>query len=139
VPERAIGELVAAIYPALAAGDEATVRELIDPGFVGDIAEGMPLGLGGRREGAEEMIDHGWWAIGRVFRVRAEPQEWVPCADGRLLVRGRYLGRARSTGASLDAEFTHLWSARDGRLTAIRQLTDTALWHAALDYEEDSE
>jgi ketosteroid isomerase-like protein len=139
VPERPIEELVAAMYPALAIGDAATIRELIDPGFVGEIAEGMPLGLGGLREGADEMLERGWWAIGRVFRVRAEPREWIPCADGRLLVRGRYLGSARSTGAALDAEFTHVWSAREGRLTRICQLTDTALWHAALDYEEDSE
>lgn len=125
--------LVRRAYPALVAGDEATLLELLDPAFVGRLAEGMPEGLGGLREGAEAMIREGWWAVGRAFAVRAEPQEWIPCADGRLLVLGRYRGRHRGTGGAVDAGFAHLWSARDGRLVELVQLTDTARWAAAVE------
>jgi 2-(1,2-epoxy-1,2-dihydrophenyl)acetyl-CoA isomerase len=107
--------------------------ELLDPAFEGHLAEGMPLGLGGRRAGAETMRRHGWWAVGRVFAVHAEPEEWIACADGRLLVLGRYRGHVRSTGRPLDAAFVHLWTAREGRLLGVWQLTDTALWTAALE------
>jgi 2-(1,2-epoxy-1,2-dihydrophenyl)acetyl-CoA isomerase len=72
-------------------------------------------------------------AVGRVFAVHAEPEEWIACADGRLLVLGRYRGHVRSTGRPLDAAFVHLWTAREGRLLGVWQLTDTALWTAALE------
>jgi 2-(1,2-epoxy-1,2-dihydrophenyl)acetyl-CoA isomerase len=70
----------------------------------------------------------GWWAIGRAFDLRVEPAEWIDCVDGRLLVIGRYVGCARASGAPIDAAFAHLWTARDGRLTQLWQLTDSALW-----------
>jgi len=128
-----IEDLVRRAYPALAAGDAPALLALLDPAFEGHLAEGMPLGIGGRHAGAETMRRDGWWAIGRAFAVRAEPQQWIACDDGRLLVLGRYRGRARSTGRPLDAAFAHLWTERDGRLTGVWQLTDTALWASALD------
>jgi 2-(1,2-epoxy-1,2-dihydrophenyl)acetyl-CoA isomerase len=120
--------LVERVYAALAAGDRDALLAVLDPELDAHLADGMPDGLGGPRRGAEAMIDTGWWAIGRAYAVLAEPEEWIACADGRLLVRGRYRGRARDTGHVIDAAFDHLWTARDGRLTALRQLTDTARW-----------
>ena len=128
-----IEELVRRLYAALAAGDRDEVLAVLDPEFEGRLAEGMPLGLGGIRGGARAMQADGWWAIGRAFAVLAEPEEWIPCADGRLLVVGRYRGAARSTGRAVDAGFAHLWAAADGRLTSISQYTDTAVWAASLE------
>ena len=127
-----IAELVRRLYVALAAGDAEALDELLAPGFQGRLAEGMPLGLGGPKAGAAAMRDEGWWAIGRAFAVTAEPDEWIACVDGRLLVLGRYRGRARSHERSFDAEFAHLWSADNGRLTALQHFTDTARWSDAL-------
>jgi 2-(1,2-epoxy-1,2-dihydrophenyl)acetyl-CoA isomerase len=123
-----IEELVRAAYPALAAGDRDALATLLHPDFEGTFMEGLPFGIGGVHRGAEAAIRHGWWAIGRNFAVRAEPAEWIACADGRMLVLGRYVGRARAADRPLEADFAHLWSARDGQLSAIRQLTDSALW-----------
>jgi 2-(1,2-epoxy-1,2-dihydrophenyl)acetyl-CoA isomerase len=93
----------------------------------------MPLGLGGRRQGPEAMIRETWWPIGRAYTLRVEPEEWIPCGDGRLLVLGHYRGRARDSGRHVDAAFVHLWTARDGRVVALWHLTDTALWADALE------
>ena len=124
--------LVGRLYQALAAGDAGTVDELLAPDFDGHFADGMPLGIGGHKVGAVAARDQVWWAIGRAFSVRIEPEEWIECADGRLLVIGRYIGRARSTAQPFEAAFAHLWSARDGRLTSVHQFTDSASWNAAL-------
>jgi len=123
-----ITALVQAAYAALASGDREGLLALLDEDFEGELAAGMPHGLGGRRRGAERAVDEGWWAIGRHFAVRAVPEEWIPCADGRLLVVGTYRGRERASGHVVEAAFTHLWSARDGRLTSVRQVTDTVRW-----------
>lgn len=128
-----ITDLVSALYPALATGDRAALARLVDPDFEGTVTEGLPLGIGGVHRGRDDMIENGWWAIGRAFKVRVEPQAWIPCSDGRLLVVGRYVGRARESGEPLDAAFVHLWSAETGRLTAVWQLTDSALFVRALE------
>ena len=127
-----IEELVRAVYRVLAGGDGDAVAELLHPDFEGTFTEGLPFGIGGVHHGAEATIRDGWWAIGRAFAIRAEPAEWIECADGRLLVVGRYVGCARATGLPVDSAFAHLWTARDGRLTGIRQVTDSALWVQAL-------
>jgi ketosteroid isomerase-like protein len=128
-----VQEVVRRVYTALAAGDATALGELLDPGFVAEVSEGMPLGMGGHRQGPEAMIRDTWWPIGRAYAIRVEPAEWITCEDGRLLVLGRYRGRARASGRSVDAAFAHLWTARDGRVVALRQLTDTALWADALE------
>jgi ketosteroid isomerase-like protein len=128
---REIEDLVRSLYGALEAGDGAAIEELLAPEFEGGFADGMPLGLGGRRSGAVAMRDQGWWAIGRSFAARAEPQEWIRCEDGRLLVLGRYSGHGRRGGGVLDAAFAHLWSASGGRLSALVHFTDTARWQQA--------
>jgi ketosteroid isomerase-like protein len=131
--EELVSSLVTRLYAALAAGDAAALDELLAPDFDGLLAEGLPLGIGGRHRGVESMRERGWWAIGRAFRLRVEPSEWIACADGRLLVLGRYIGSARSTGVPVAARFAHVWTARDGRLSALWQLTDTVQWVAALE------
>lgn len=124
---RSIEELVRAVYAALEAGDAGAIDAALAPDFVGHVADGMPVGAG-RHEGPEEMRRAAWWAIGREFAVLARPQEFVPCTDGRLLVVGRYRGTRRADGRPVDAAFTHLWTARDGRLTELHQVTDTRRW-----------
>ena len=126
-------QLAADLYDALAAGDRARITGLLHPDFVGRTAEGMPLGLGGTYHGPDAMYRDFWAQIGRHFEAaRAEPAEFGELPDGRLLVTGRYRGRARASGRLLDAEFTHLLTFADGRLARLVQLADTAQWAAAL-------
>jgi ketosteroid isomerase-like protein len=124
--------IVSRVYDALALGDADVLTDLLDSDFEAHFADGLPLGIGGHHVGAAAALRGGWWAIGRAYKLRAEPEEWIPTADGRLLVLGVYRGSARATGAVLEAGFAHLWTAADGRLTALRQLTDTARWVDAL-------
>jgi 2-(1,2-epoxy-1,2-dihydrophenyl)acetyl-CoA isomerase len=124
-------ELVDRLYAALARGDRAAVESLLAPHFQAEFTKSLPFGIGGCHLGTE-AIDRGWWAIGRAYSIRAEPDEYVDTADGRLLVLGRYRGSARATGVSVEAAFAHLWSADRERLTGLVQITDGAPWLAAL-------
>jgi 2-(1,2-epoxy-1,2-dihydrophenyl)acetyl-CoA isomerase len=122
-----------ALYRALAAGDRDQLAELISDDFVGHAAEGLPLGMGGEHRGREAMQRNLWWTIGKHFKVEAQPAEFRPLDDGGLLVVGRYRGVARRSGRPLDAEFTHVLAFDSGgRITSLRQLTDTAAWIEAL-------
>jgi ketosteroid isomerase-like protein len=131
--ERTIQELVKQLYAALAKGDREQLLELLAPDFEAEFAAGMPLaGSSGPIRSAEDMIEDAWWPLGRVVRMRVQPADWIPCADGRLLVVGRYKGSVRSTGREFEANLVHLWTACGGRLSHLWHLTDTALWAQAI-------
>lgn len=122
-----------ALYRALAAGDRDRLAELLSDDFVGHAAEGLPLGMGGEHRGREAMQRNLWWKIGKHFAVEAQPDDYRILADGGLLVAGHYRGSARRSGRPLDAEFTHVLAFdAAGRITSLRQLTDTAAWIEAL-------
>ncbi|KUI34234.1 enoyl-CoA hydratase-related protein [Mycobacterium sp. GA-2829] len=123
-----------ALYDALARGDADAIGVLLAPEFVGHAAEGMPLNMGGMHVGPEAMRKNLWWRIGEHFKARAVAEDHQPLADGRLAVIGTYRGSGRRSGAELNAAFVHIISFDDrGRITSLRQLTDTAAWQAALD------
>ncbi|MBN9097449.1 MAG: enoyl-CoA hydratase/isomerase family protein [Pseudonocardia sp.] len=116
------------LYTALATGDGPALDALLAPDFRGVLADGMPFGIGGEHDGPDAMRRNGWGAIGRHFAAHAEPERFLPLADGRLLVTGRYTGTGRHGGTPLDAGFAHLITVTDGRIRALEQYTDTARW-----------
>jgi 2-(1,2-epoxy-1,2-dihydrophenyl)acetyl-CoA isomerase len=128
---RKSAELARTFYAALAAGDRDQLDALLHPEFIGHTAEGMPFGIGGQHDGPATMRRNAWGAIARHFDVRAEPDRFLDLADGRLLVTGRYRGRGKQGGATLDAAFAHLITIDQGRIRALEQYTDTARWHEA--------
>lgn len=123
-----VAALTRRVYPALATGDLSVLTEVLAEDFVGHLSPGFPAPIGGRHQGRQAMIDDGWWALGRRFRVRAEPEEWCRADDARMVVVGRYRGRHRDADVPIDAAFAHVWTAQDGRLRTLRQITDTAAW-----------
>jgi len=124
-------DLAKVLYVALAGGDRDQLDALLHPEFCGRTPEGMPFGIGGHHRGPAAMLRNAWGAMARHFEVRAEPDRFLDLADGRLLVTGRYRGHGKRNGAPLDAAFAHLITIDQGRIRAIEQYTDTALWRVA--------
>lgn len=124
-------DLARALYDALAAGNRDQLDALLHPQFTGRTAEGMPFGIGGDHDSPAAMRRNGWGAIARHFEARAEPEEFLDLADGRLLVKGRYRGRGKQSGAELDAAFAHVIAIDEGRIKSLEQFTDTVRWHDA--------
>jgi 2-(1,2-epoxy-1,2-dihydrophenyl)acetyl-CoA isomerase len=121
-------ELARQLYQALEAGDRQLLRRLLHPQFSGSATEGLPFGLGGSYAGPEAMCRDFWGKIGKNFRAKVEASEFRMLDDGRLLVRGRYVGQGRASGATLDAEFIHLLRFADGQIIGLTQLTDSERW-----------
>lgn len=126
-------DLVRRFYQALARGERAKIEAMLHPDFVGRLAEGMPHGVGGVHRGPAAMLRHGWGGIARRFAARAEPERLLDLSDGGLLVIGRYRGRGRGNGSTLDANFAHLIAFEGERIVALEQFTDTARWQEASD------
>jgi 2-(1,2-epoxy-1,2-dihydrophenyl)acetyl-CoA isomerase len=123
---------VVSLYGALAVGDRGAIESQLTEDFVGRLTSGLPGGIGGVHVGPEAMIRDGWFAIGARWRVRAEPTSFTATDDGRLQVQGAYRGAGRSSGIAFEADFVHLWSFREGRITGLVQVTDSAAFIGAL-------
>lgn len=125
------------LYEAFAAHDAKAMRALLTPGFRGVVTDGMPRGLGGVYEGPEAMFRDCWGPVFKLVDVHPVPLEYLPVADDRMVVLGRYEGTARGTGRPLNAAFAHVLRFADGRVCEIVQITDSARWHDAIGPAED--
>ena len=53
------------------------------------------------------------------------PHEFHDAGD-TVIVETRYTGTYKATGKSLDAQATHVWRLRDGKVVSFQQYVDTA-------------
>lgn len=116
------------LYAALAAGDDSALGEILVASFTGAVTPSMPNDLGGEYASPESMRTDFWWRLGRVWAASAVAEDFHTLDDGRLLVQGRYVGTARSTGAEVDAKFLHILTFVGDRISRLEQLTDSAAW-----------
>jgi ketosteroid isomerase-like protein len=130
---RAVGNVAAVLrsYEAFARGDLDGVVADMDPEIEWHQAQGLPhggvyRGLDEVRRAIFDPLDEEWWDD-----FRAEPEQLLDAGDS-VVVHGRYTGRAKETGNSLDVPFAHVWSFRDGKAVLFRQFLDTAGWIEAL-------
>jgi 2-(1,2-epoxy-1,2-dihydrophenyl)acetyl-CoA isomerase len=130
--ETPTSSLALRLYAALAEGDAAALAELLTADFHGVVTAGLGPGIGGEHHGPDAMREDAWWAIGRRWSARAEPDDFRVLDDGRLLVDGHYRGSGRRSGRPLEARFVHLITVTDGRISRLEQLTDSALFAEAL-------
>ncbi|HEV3468579.1 MAG TPA: nuclear transport factor 2 family protein [Pyrinomonadaceae bacterium] len=54
-----------------------------------------------------------------------EPGEFIAQGD-KVVVTGNYKGRTRAAGRDYDLDWLHLFTVRDGRISAFREYVDTA-------------
>ncbi|WP_433567261.1 enoyl-CoA hydratase-related protein [Nocardia sp. CA-151230] len=125
-------KLANSLYAALRTGDRERLDSLLDPRFEGRTTEGLPFDLGGVYRGADAMRRDFWGRIAKHYSARAVPERYNWLDDGSLVVAGRYTGTARVGDGVLDAEFVHILTFSQGRISGLVQLTDSERWHQAL-------
>ena len=125
-------ELAKKFYRGLGAADPSVLLDVLHPGFRAKVTAGLPHGWGGTYESAREMLERCWARVFASLDIRPIPEEYLPSGPERLVVLGRYVGAGRSTDRKLDAAFAHVLRFRDGRITELIQITDSARWHEAL-------
>lgn len=116
------------LYDAFAARDPQAILDALHEDFVGDVSRGMPLGVGGRHEGPEAMLREVWARVFANYDMAVEAEELLPSGEDRVTAVGRYLGVERESGHKVDAAFAHILTIHDGRIVALKQITDTARW-----------
>jgi uncharacterized protein len=119
-------EFIRSLYAAFGRGDAGTVLGMFDPEIVWLEAENSPYADRNPYVGPQQVAEG---AFGRImsewegFTVTPE----TLLEDGNVVVAmGRYRGTFQATRRPLDAQFVHVWTVRDGRVTRFQQYADTA-------------
>lgn len=55
----------------------------------------------------------------------AKPEMFIE-ADDRVIVKGRYVGRVKQSDVPIEVEFIHIWTVRNGVITEVFSIADTA-------------
>ncbi|HUF77232.1 MAG TPA: nuclear transport factor 2 family protein [Longimicrobiales bacterium] len=119
-------DLRACLYEAFGRGDADTVLGSLAADVDWREAETQPYADGNPYIGPQRV---GEGVFGRIMSdydgFAVNPQRFV--ADGdTVAVAGRYTGTHKASGESLDAQFAHFWTVRDGKVAKFQQYTDTA-------------
>ncbi|OAN36200.1 nuclear transport factor 2 family protein [Mycolicibacterium iranicum] len=117
-------------YRALSDGDGNALFDLLTEDFEGVVSAGMPRGVGGEHHGRVAMITEVWGRIDAAYDIEVVPREYLTTAEqDQVVVLGTYRGSARHADERVDAAFAHVITVKNGHITALQQITDTARWH----------
>lgn len=114
------------LYDAFGRGDVPSVLGAMDPEIRWHEAEGNPYMPSGEAwVGPDAVLNNLFMRLGEDwdgFTVR--PVAYHD-AGAVVAVEGRYTAVHKETGRPIDAQFCHVWSLKDGKITKFQQYTDT--------------
>jgi hypothetical protein len=113
-------------YEAFNRGDIDTVMGIMDPNIEWQEPDVEGLPARGTHHGPEAVANNVFGSVVENWDdFQAVPEEFLDAGE-RVVVLGRFQGRGKATGGTLDAPFAHVWTLRDGKLVHFRNYTDTA-------------
>lgn len=117
-------QLVESLYAAFAKGDVPTVLGAFDEKIEWSEAEGFPL-YDGTFVGPQAVLENVFMKLGEIGDEFAViPTHFV--ADGDTVVAlGTYAWKRRSDAQPAEVKMAHVWTLRDGKVTAFQMHTDT--------------
>lgn len=120
-------DLIKYLYAAFGRGEIPAVLGLMSPDIRWHQAEGNPYRPSGEPwVGPDAVLNNLFMKLGAEwdgFSVR--PSSFHDAGD-TVIVEGRYAGKYKATGKSIDAQFCHIWDVKEGKLIRFQQYIDTA-------------
>ena len=126
-------QLAQRLYDLFGQGDIPAVLGLFDEQIDWRAAEGHPYRPSGAPwVGPQAILTELFMRIGQDWDgVTVTLASLLPTPHG-VLAQGRYAGTYKATGHAIDAQFAHVLTMRDGKLTAFQQYVDTAQTQAVM-------
>lgn len=120
-------DLIAGLYDAFGHGDVPAVLGSMDPAIRWHEAEGNPYMPSGEPWiGPEAVLNNLFVKLGEEWDgFTVHPQRYHD-AGNVVVVEARYTGIYKPTGKALDAQVSHVWTIRDGKISKFQQYLDTA-------------
>jgi hypothetical protein len=118
--------IVRNVYESFQRGDVAAAFKDFHPQIEWREAENFVYADGNPYIGPDRVLQGVFARLAGDFDdFRAVPQEFVGAGD-TVVTLGRYQGRVRATGKTIDARFAHVWRVEGSQIRGFEQLTDTA-------------
>lgn len=125
--------LAQSIYDAFAKGDVPGVLAGLDEKVVWNEAENFPYADGNPYVGHDAVVN------GVFARIGAEWDNWKlidmslsEMGPDKVFATGRYNAKHKRTGKSINAQFVHVFTMKDGKVIQFQQYADTKQVTAAL-------
>jgi hypothetical protein len=117
--------VVKGFYDRLGSGDVPGVLGLLDPEVKWTEAERFPY-YSGTWVGPEAVLNNLLKRIAADWTdFAATPKDYL-IEGSKIVSFGTYSGIYKKTGKSMRADFAHVWTVEDGRITSFLMYTDTA-------------
>lgn len=114
------------LYKAFAIGDIPTVLGGLDAKIVWNEAEGNAYADGNPYIGPDAVLNGVFARIGGEWdNFKLNNIELHEMSNNKILATLRYTGKYKKTGKSIDAQVAHLWTLKNGKVTAFQQYVDT--------------
>ncbi|MDF3294295.1 nuclear transport factor 2 family protein [Streptomyces silvisoli] len=113
-----------------AKGDLEVIRSVVAEDARWDVAEGFPNG--GVYDGLERIVNGFFPFLGAFQEFRCVGDEFYE-DGGHVIVLGRYIGTTVK-GNGVVSRFAHFFTLREGKITQLRQTSDTLPIARALEH-----
>uniref|UniRef100_UPI0040476563 ester cyclase n=1 Tax=Mariniflexile sp. TaxID=1979402 RepID=UPI0040476563 len=118
--------IIDGLYNAFATGDIPTVLGMMDPKIVWNEAESNSLAVGNPYIGPDAVLNGVFVRLGAMYDgFKLKNIELHEMNNNQVLATLRYDATVKATGKKIDAQVAHLWTLKDGKITAFQQYVDT--------------
>ncbi|GGD97551.1 nuclear transport factor 2 family protein [Planktosalinus lacus] len=118
--------IIDGLYKAFSAGDIPAVLGAMDANIVWNEAEGNAYADGNPYIGPDAVLNGVFARVGAEWEnFKLNNIELHEMSNDKVLATLRYTGKYKKTGKSIDAQVAHLWTLKDGKITAFQQFVDT--------------
>ena len=117
-------------YEAFNRKDIPGVLERFDPEIDWNEPGGGRAPAGAFR-GAQAVAEKVFSLVPQNFdQFAADPEQFIDAGE-HVVVVGRFSGRAKGGGGSLDAPFVHVWKMRNGKVARFDHYVEASAWTRA--------
>lgn len=118
--------VVDGLYQSFVKGDVPAVLAVMDANIVWNEAEGFPYADQNPYIGPEAVLNGVFARIGAEWEYFNLTDIQLHDMSGNMVLATlRYKAKHKTTGKVIDSQTAHLWTLRDGKITAFQQFTDT--------------
>jgi len=112
-------------YEAFGRGDIESLLALLDETITWTTPGPADLPVAGNRRGRAGVAEFFQTLVATVDIVRFEPKQFVAQGDV-VVVLGDDTSRVKATGASIEFEWVHVFTLRDGKIVAFKEYGDVS-------------
>jgi ketosteroid isomerase-like protein len=125
--------IVQGVYEKFGKGDIPGVLSALDPKVEWYEAESFIYGDNKVLIGPEAVLNGVFMKIGAEWEyITIVNLQVIGMENGMVLGTGRYQGKYKRNGATIDAQLAHVWTLRDGKVIKFQQYTDTRQFSEAI-------